>query len=147
MVEHRRWPVIAAVLVGALIVAGIGWVAGRSSAPEGSAQAQSADDRRSAVRLVDGVPVGVEHTRAGSLAAADNYVAIGSETLLQDPPRYARLVREAYAASYQPLGDQRGTRGASADDEPRGRNTPPDARAWRSSPLVALTATSATRRM
>jgi len=39
--------------------------------------------------------------RAGVLAAADNYVAVGSETVLQDPQRYATLVRETFAPGYQ----------------------------------------------
>jgi hypothetical protein len=33
--------------------------------------------RADSVRLMNGVPVGVEHSRAGALAAADNYVAVG----------------------------------------------------------------------
>lgn len=101
MMYERRWPVIVAGVLGLLVVATLGWVAGRSSAPDGSAGADGAHS--SAVEIVNGVPVGVEHSRAGALAAADNYVAVGSETVLQDPARYARLVRETYAPSYQPV--------------------------------------------
>lgn len=98
---ERRWPVIAAALIGILVVAAIGWIAGRASAPEEAAQAQAVDAPRSAIEIVNGVPVGVARTRAGALAAADNYVAVASETVLQDPARYARLVRETYEPSYQ----------------------------------------------
>ena len=99
--HERRWPIIASVAIGVLVVAAIGWAAGRSSAPEDSAQAQREGGGASAIRLVDGVPVGIEHSRAGALAAADNYVAVSSETVLQDPDRYANLVREAYDTTYQ----------------------------------------------
>jgi len=98
---ERRWPLIAVGFVGILLVAALGWAAGRSSAPEGNAQAQGESARTNAIEFVNGIPIGVEYTRAGALAAADNYVAVGSETLLQDPARYARLVREAYAPTYQ----------------------------------------------
>jgi len=40
-------------------------------------------------------------SRAGALAAADNYVTTATETAIQDPPRYERLVRAVYTASYQ----------------------------------------------
>jgi hypothetical protein len=99
--DYRRWPLIAAVIVGVLVAAGIGWLAGRSSARDGSAQAQQTARGAAAVRLITGVPVGVQHSRAGALAASDNYVAVSSETVLQDPTRYASLVREAYTPSYR----------------------------------------------
>ncbi|HEY7961010.1 MAG TPA: hypothetical protein VID29_03720 [Solirubrobacteraceae bacterium] len=50
-----------------------------------------------AVELVGGVPVGVQHTPAGALAAADNYVALASQSIEQDPAVFAALVAEVYA--------------------------------------------------
>jgi hypothetical protein len=50
-----------------------------------------------AVELRDGVPVGVQRTPAGALAAADNYLAYASQTLEQDPAAFALLVAQAYA--------------------------------------------------
>jgi hypothetical protein len=51
----------------------------------------------SAVKLIGGVPVGVEHTRAGALAAADNYVALASQSIEQNPVVFEELVAQAYA--------------------------------------------------
>lgn len=50
-----------------------------------------------AVELVGGVPVGVQDTRAGALAAADDYVALSSQSVEQDPSLFAALVAEVYA--------------------------------------------------
>jgi len=50
-----------------------------------------------AVRLIGGVPVGVQHTPAGALAAADNYVALASQSIEQDPAVFAALVAQVYA--------------------------------------------------
>jgi hypothetical protein len=107
MMYERRWPIIAAAVVGALIAAAIGWTAGRSTAPDRSPRAQG-DTAPGAIRLVADVPIGVEHSRAGALAAADNYVAVSSETVLQNPARYASLVREAYATAYQTTAMRQG---------------------------------------
>jgi hypothetical protein len=96
---ERNWPLITAIAVGVIVAAAIGWVIGRSSAPKEPGQAGGAS--AGAIRVVDGVPIGVEHSRAGALAAADNYVAVSSETVLQAPRRYANLVREAFEAPYQ----------------------------------------------
>jgi hypothetical protein len=52
-----------------------------------------------AVKLVGGVPVGVQHTPAGALAAADNYVALASQSIEQDPAVFAELVAQVYAPS------------------------------------------------
>ncbi len=54
------------------------------------------NDAGVAVRLVGGVPVGVQDTPAGALAAADNYVALASQSLEQDPTAFAELVAQAY---------------------------------------------------
>ncbi len=49
------------------------------------------------VKLVGGVPVGVQDTPAGALAAADNYVALASQSIEQNPAVFAALVAQAYA--------------------------------------------------
>ena len=98
--HERRWPIIASVAIGVLVVAAIGWAAGRSSAPDDSPQGED-NASGTAIRVIDGVPVGVQHSRAGALAAADNYVATSSDTVVQNPKRYEQLVRQAYAPGYQ----------------------------------------------
>lgn len=99
--DRPVWPVaVAAVLVG-LVVAIVAFVAGRSTAPDRQGGGASASASASAIRVVSGVPVGIARSKAGALAAADNYVAVGSETVFQDPPRYATLVRQTYSTSYQ----------------------------------------------
>src|SRR5438477_9493568 len=50
-----------------------------------------------AIELEGGVPVGVEQTPAGALAAADNYLAASSQTLEQDPSAFGTLVARVYA--------------------------------------------------
>jgi hypothetical protein len=50
-----------------------------------------------AVKLIGGVPVGVQDTPAGALAAADNYVALAAQSIEQDPAVFAGLVAQAYA--------------------------------------------------
>jgi len=51
----------------------------------------------SAIELSHGVPVGAQDTRAGALAAADNYLALASQSVEQDPAAFAALVAQAYA--------------------------------------------------
>jgi hypothetical protein len=46
-----------------------------------------------------GVPIGVEHTPAGAVAAADEYVATEQATVERDPARFAALVSKDYVAS------------------------------------------------
>src|SRR5271166_2830772 len=50
-----------------------------------------------AVALSDGIPVGVQDTPAGALAAADNYLALASQSVEQAPATFAALVAQAYA--------------------------------------------------
>ena len=50
-----------------------------------------------AVVIVHGIAVGMQDTPAGALAAADNYVAIASQTVEQDPGEFAELVDTVYA--------------------------------------------------
>jgi len=49
-----------------------------------------------AVVMAGGIPVGVQDTRAGALAAADNYVAIASQTVEQNPAEFAQLIDTVY---------------------------------------------------
>ncbi len=49
------------------------------------------------VELLGGVPVGVKDTQAGALAAADDYVALSSQSVEQDPALFAALVAQVYA--------------------------------------------------
>jgi hypothetical protein len=94
----RPWPVITGAVVGLLVGVLIGWLLlGGSDSQDRQAHEVAAGP----IRSVNGVPVGVEHSRPGALAAADNYVATSSETVLQDPSRYERLVRATYAPTYQ----------------------------------------------
>jgi hypothetical protein len=55
-----------------------------------------------AIRLADGVPVGVKDTPAGALAAADNYLAVASQSIEQDPLVFSALVAQAYAPQARP---------------------------------------------
>jgi hypothetical protein len=50
-----------------------------------------------AIELAEGVPVGVERTPAGAMAAADNYLAVASQSVEQDPAVFAALLIQAYA--------------------------------------------------
>lgn len=52
-----------------------------------------------AVKMLGGVPVGRRDTPAGVLAAADNYVAVVSQTIEQNPSTFAALVAEDYLPS------------------------------------------------
>jgi hypothetical protein len=54
---------------------------------------------RGALELIDGVPIGVAHTPAGALAAADNYLAVSSQSIEQEPPVFAALVAQGYASA------------------------------------------------
>ncbi len=49
-----------------------------------------------AVHLVHGVPVGVQDSPAGALAASDNYVALAAQSIEQNPGVFAALVAQAY---------------------------------------------------
>ena len=51
------------------------------------------------IELRAGVPVGVEHSAAGAVAAADEYVASEQQVVERDPTRFAALVSQDYDAS------------------------------------------------
>jgi len=88
MSEERARIALAGLLaLGAL---GTGVLIGRAtSSPRGHALA--------AATVVHGIPVGVQDTAAGALAAADNYLAIASQTVEQDPGEFSALVNTVYA--------------------------------------------------
>ena len=97
---ERRWPLVLAALVAALVVAGGAFAIGRSTAPESAAPTSPAG-RPALTQTVAGVTIGVARSRAGALAASDNYVAAATQNVVQDPSQYEQLVRRAYAPSYQ----------------------------------------------
>ena len=98
-VLERRGVVAAAVVVAVLVVGAIGWALGRATAPDSTRNTTGAGS--ATIKTIDGIPIGVQHSHAGALAAADNYVAFAADTVVQDPTRYVLLVRRAYEPSYQ----------------------------------------------
>lgn len=108
----RRWPLAVAALIAAAALLAAGWAAGRSSAPEqpASDQGDGAQAGGAAIRIIDGVPVGVQRSRAGALAAADNYVATVSENVVKDPRRYDAVVQRVFAAQEREYALQEATR-------------------------------------
>jgi hypothetical protein len=68
-----------------------------------------------AVVTVGGVAVGVQDTRAGALAAADNYVAIASQTVEQNPVEFAQLVDTVYAPAARTSTLAQAARARAAD--------------------------------
>ena len=113
---QRNWPLIITITVAFILTAVIGWAIGRWSAPDSTTQTQK-DAPAGAVRVVDGVPIGVQQSRAGALAAADNYVARAAETIVQDPAAFSRLVRKVWEPSAQAraLADGRNSRKQAPD--------------------------------
>lgn len=53
------------------------------------------------IQTPQGVPVGVEHSPAGAVVAADEYVASEQATLERDQARFAALVAQDYAGPLQ----------------------------------------------
>lgn len=90
---ERRWPLVLGALAAALVLAGAAWEGGHASVPKTRESGDESLSVRSAVRTIEGVAVGVQRSRAGALAAADNYVARVTETVVQNPAVYGRLVR------------------------------------------------------
>ena len=67
--------------------------AGGGASRRCSWRASTARAGRGRCELVGGVPVGVQDTPAGALAAADNYVALASQSIEQDPAVFAAARR------------------------------------------------------
>jgi len=86
----------SAALVALLLTLALG--RGGGGAKDAGANA-GASATPGAVELVEGVPVGVLDTPAGALAAGDNYVALASQTVEQDPRTFAALVAQAWLPS------------------------------------------------
>lgn len=87
----------ALVLVMVLLVVGLAtgaFALGRSAA----GHPPPADS----IANVGGIPVGIEHTPAGAVAAADNYVMVEQASVEQDPARETRLIDTVDAPSYRP---------------------------------------------
>ena len=82
--------VLALVAAVALLTVGA-FLAGRALAP---ARAPG-----NPVANAGGIPVGVERSPAGALAAADSYVAVSYDTVERDPGRDTQLIETAYAPS------------------------------------------------
>ena len=65
-----------------------------------------------------GIPVGVQDSAAGALAAADNYLAIASQTVEQDPGEFSALVNTVYTPGSRAstLAQAAAARGADVAD-------------------------------
>jgi hypothetical protein len=59
----------------------------------------SAAGRPNPIVLAHGIPVGVQPTPQGALAAADEYLALEQETIERNPARFAAVVKVDYAPS------------------------------------------------
>jgi hypothetical protein len=80
----------AAAAAGTAVLLALGaFLIGRSLAPD----PQPADS----VTTIRGIPVAVDHSPAGALAAADNYVAVSYATIERDPRRDQQLIDAVYA--------------------------------------------------
>ena len=140
---ERRWPLVLAALVAALVVAGGAFAIGRSTAPESAAPTSPAG-RSALTQTVAGVTIGVSRSRAGALAASDNYVAAATRDVVQDPiAATSSWCAGSYAPSYQqtalPEAKETRQRSAAARCALRRRVARPS----RSSAPVASTATTA----
>jgi hypothetical protein len=81
----------------------------------GRATSRARHGSSAAVVMVRGMPVGVQDTRAGALAAADNYVAIASQTVEQNPVEFAELVATVYAPAARTSTLAQAARARAAD--------------------------------
>jgi hypothetical protein len=68
-----------------------------------------------AIAMIHGIAVGVQDTPAGALAAADNYVAIASQTVEQNPGEFAELVATVYAPAARTSTLAQAARARAAD--------------------------------
>jgi len=104
--EERARIAVAGLL--AVCALGAGVVIGRASSRGGGGAP-------AAVVIVHGVAVGVQDTPAGALAAADNYLAIASQTVEQDPAVFTGFVDTVYAPASRPSTLAAATRVRDAD--------------------------------
>jgi hypothetical protein len=89
-VARRVGHLYAAAVAGTLVLLALAtFLVGRSLAPA----AQPADP----VITMAGIPVAVDHSPAGALAAADNYVAVSYATVERNPRRDKQLIDTVYA--------------------------------------------------
>jgi hypothetical protein len=88
-VRVSRLPIAGAITCTIALLAAAALLMGRALAPAPGAAAP--------IENVAGIPVGVEHSPAGALAAADSYVSVAYATIERDPTRYARLIGSVYA--------------------------------------------------
>lgn len=84
-----RLPIGGAVLITLVLLAVAGFLLGRALAPAAPSRDPTLDVR--------GIPAGIEHSPAGALAAADNYVSVSYDSVERDPAREARLIGTVYA--------------------------------------------------
>jgi len=89
MVNDRPWLAPTAALAAILALAAV-FLLGRATANTTSTTS------RPGIQAVGGIPVGVQDTRAGALAAADNYILEAAQTEDQNPPLFERFVRTVY---------------------------------------------------
>jgi len=94
MVNDRPWLAPTAALAAILALAGV-FILGRATANTTSSAT------RPGIQAVGGIPVGVQDTRAGALAAADNYILEAAQTEEQNPPLFERFVRTVYLPARQ----------------------------------------------
>lgn len=93
--SRRRRPVPTAAVTAVMFVllAGLAFLVGRVLAP--------APASTNPLGSIGGIPVGVQHSPAGALAAADPYAAVKHESVEEDPARERRLIAVDDAAAYQ----------------------------------------------
>lgn len=111
-----RIQLLSTVLATLGLLAIAGFLGGRALAP-----AATASDP---IERVGGIPVGVEHSPSGALAAADNYVGVSYDTVERSPARDSQLINAVYAPGIR-AGAIRGAAAVRKQD-------PAAMRLWRS---------------
>ena len=96
--EQRRW---IFVLIAAVVLAAVGFLIGRATAPISQATPQTQTGTvpaTGASRTENGVPVGYQQTQAGATAAATNYTQFLGGPLFLQPDKYRAALRTLAAA-------------------------------------------------
>jgi hypothetical protein len=70
------------------------------------------------IQTRNGIPVGMDHSPGGAVAAADEYIATEQSMVERDPAGFAALVSEVYTRSLE--GTARATARADRRDDPAG---------------------------